>query len=323
MTTPKISVIVPCYNQVNFIREALDSILSQDHSDFEVVVSDDGSTDGTQDVVREYAAAHPGKLVAILHPRNQGITINSNAALSAARGELISLMAGDDVLLPGKLSAQSAVFDRNTRVVLSYHPVEIFDSDTGRILYVTNQRPHEEIRGVEDIILKSGIPGAASVMVRRSAIPPGGFDERIPSVCDWLFFIEVGLQGEVFKVDRVLGRYRKHSSGATAKIGDLLDETLRVLDLALLKHPGAPRLAEICRRGKARYLAGEAFRRMNGDAPRARELAQSAAALDPQNWRYKALAALTRFESVSAAVGPLLNRGKYVIKKLTAYNSEV
>jgi len=313
----KISVIVPCYNQEAFIAQTLDSIVTQDYPHFEVIVADDGSRDGTPRIVREYARRYPGKVVPVLSPVNRGITANSNAALFATTGDLIAAMAGDDLFLPGKLLLQAEVF-ADPQVVLSYHPVEIFESDSGKTLYVTNQRANEDIADYRDIILKSGIPGSASVMVRRSAMPPSGYDSRLKSVSDWLFFIEVALQGSVRKVDKVLGRYRKHATGTTARVADLLDETLLVLDLLIEKHPERPELIEICERGKARYLGGEAFRMLAADRGRAKVLARWAEHLHP-NWRYRML--------VTAATVPLpkwswrlLNRGKYVIKRWLPYN---
>ena len=81
MTTPKVSVIVPIYNQARFIRETVDSVLSQDHPNIELVLSDDGSTDGTSEVLREYAAGEPERVKVVASEREH----RASRARSTAR----------------------------------------------------------------------------------------------------------------------------------------------------------------------------------------------------------------------------------------------
>lgn len=314
-STPKVSVMVLCYNHAHLIRETLDSVLAQDYDNLEIVVADDASTDGSQEILRQYAAGHPGKFVLVFNERNLGITGNSNAAFFACTGDLIAVLAGDDVFSPGKISSQVEEFVKNPEVVLCYHPVEIFESSTNKTLYITDQNPRQDIQNAEGIVLRTGIPGASSVMVRRAACPPRGFDTRLPTVSDWLFFTEVALKGKVAKVNGVFGRYRKHQQGMTNRLAELLDESLYGIDLVVQKHPERPELARICQKGKARYIAGEAFRQMNKNGAYAYRLSQQAVALDPKNFRYRLLLLLCKYKLVVQIVGPLLNRNKYLIKK--------
>jgi glycosyltransferase involved in cell wall biosynthesis len=315
---PKVSVMTLCYNQAHFIRETLDSVLAQDYDNLEIVVADDASTDGSQDILREYAARYPGKFVLVMNERNLGITGNCNAAFFACTGEFIAILGGDDLFLPGKLSAQVEEFEKDPDVALCYHPVEIFNSATNRTLYITNQNPREDTHNAFEIIMRAGIPGASSVMVRRPACPPGGFDVRLPTVSDWLFYIEVALRGKIVKVDRVLGRYRKHGSGASDRSLELLEESLLTLDLVLEKYPGNEELAAACRIGKARYLAGEAYRQFSKNVSLANELLARARELDPQNWKYRLLFEISRCRPLAKATGALLRRTKYMIKRYLA-----
>jgi len=314
-STPKVSVMVVAYNQAHFIRDTLDSILAQDYDNLEIVVADDASTDGTQDIAREYAAKYPDKFVLVLSERNHGITANCNACFFACTGELIATFSGDDLFLPGKIRAQVQEFVRDPEVVFCYHPVEVFDSSTDTTLYVTFQNPREVIRGVEEIIVGGGVPGGCSVMVRRSACPPDGFDVRLPTVSDWLFQIEVALKGKVAKVDQVYGKYRKHRQGTTQRVHEFLNETLRTLDLIVEKHPDRPELVALCRKGKARYLAGEAFRQLTRNIATACKLSRQAVELDPANVRYRVLYLISRFQVLARIMGPMLNSGKYLIKR--------
>lgn len=312
---PKVSVMIITYNQAHFIRETLDSVLSQDYDNLEIVVADDASTDGTQNILKEYAAKYPDKFVLVLNERNLGITGNSNAAFFACKGELIAILGGDDLFLPGKITAQVKEFVQDSAVVLCYHPVEIFQSSTNKTMYITNQNPREDTNSVEEIIVRGGIPGASSIMIRRSACPPDGFDSRLPTVSDWLFPIEVALEGKVKKADAIYGRYRKHGQGASDRTLELLDESLYALDLAVQKHPEHPELVEFCRKGKARYIAGEAFRQLAKNPRTSNKLWQKAIEFNPKDIRLRFFSAIFRFGFIAILAGKLTVRLKYLIKR--------
>ncbi|WP_017714785.1 glycosyltransferase [Kamptonema formosum] len=313
-SNPKVSVIVTVYNLAFFISEALDSVLTQDYDNFEVVVADDASTDGSQEIIKEYLIKYPNKIKLILNESNQGVTANSNTAFFACSGELIAILDGDDIYLPGKIKAQVEKFVQDPEVVLCYHATEIFDSATNKTIYVTNQNPREYTDSAEEIIARGGILTCA-VMVRRSACPPGGFDTRLRDTQDWVFLTEVALKGKVARIDRVLCRYRKHGRGASDRTFELLDQSLRALDIIIENHPERRDFVEICRQGKARYIAGEAFRQLNKNLTLARDLAKQAVELDPTNIRYRIFLFLTQFKPLARISIPLISRMKYIIKR--------
>lgn len=92
-----LSVGVLTYNHLSYIKDCLDSILMQQVDfDFEIVVGDDGSTDGTQDILKGYEAEHPGRFVLLLSQRNEGISRNYQKVLSRCKGEFVALCEGDD-----------------------------------------------------------------------------------------------------------------------------------------------------------------------------------------------------------------------------------
>lgn len=312
---PLVSVLVITYNQAHLIGATLDSALSQEYENLEVVVADDASTDDTPRILREYAARFPERLVVVLNERNLGITGNCNTALAACTGEFIAILGGDDLFLPGKIRAQVKAFVDDRAVVLSYHPVEIFQSETGRTIYVTNQHPREDTRNAKEIIEKCGIPGASSVMVRRSACPAKGFDERIRTAGDWMFMIEVALRGKVVKVDQVLARYRKHAGNIGNQWERYADDFMATLDLVVKEYPEHPELVDVCRRGRARFLAGAAFRQLTGgDTARAQDLLRRAIREDPRSFRYDVCLWASRLPMV----GRIAPHMKYLLKRWVA-----
>jgi glycosyltransferase involved in cell wall biosynthesis len=316
----KVSVMMPTYNAERYVAAALDSILSQDYDNIQIVVCDDASQDKTAEIITAYSVRHPGKITAVINTVNLGVTLNCNKALGLCEGDYISLFAGDDLMLPGKISKQVAVMDGAPDIVLSYHPVEIFDSDTDKTIFTTNQHAREDVYSTEDLLLKGGIPGGCSIMIRRDALPEGLYDARLKTVSDWLFFLEISMAGRLYKIDEVLARYRKHAGGASMQTYGLLEESLLALDYFVEKFDQRPHLKALVARAKARYIAGESFRQLNLDPALALSLASRALGYSPRGLTYIALYALAWANRYVPGGNALIRlsggRLKYLIKRV-------
>jgi len=314
----KVSVMVPAYNAENYLAQALDSILEQDYPNVEIVVADDASRDGTAPILRQYEAKYPGKIRAIYNVSNLGITANCNLALSACDGEYVSLFAGDDVMLPGKLRKQVDYLESHPAAVLCYHPVEIFDSDSGETLFTTNQNAREDIDNTADLLMKGGIPGGCSIMVRQHAIPQGGYDSRLTSVSDWLFFLEISTRGPFVILRETLGRYRKHQGGASQLTLQYMEESLRALDLFLTKHP-KPEYRRLVELAKMRYVAGECYRQLNINSRVALKLADDVLSQPRPPAKYKILWVVCWLNDKVPGMQALISwaslKVKYVLKR--------
>ena len=171
----KVSVCVVTYNQKEYLRECLDGLVGQDlNCGYEIIVGDDASTDGTADLVREYAKKFPHLIVPVLHRKNLGPTKNYVSIHERARGEYICHMDGDDVAYPGKLQKQTDCLDGNKDCVLVWHKVNVFN-DAGEVTKILHNRLNEivDVKEITKIdFLKYGMLGAhSSTMYRRSAAP--------------------------------------------------------------------------------------------------------------------------------------------------------
>ncbi|WP_460152116.1 glycosyltransferase family 2 protein [Pseudomonas sp. S2_B07] len=124
------SVVVSCYNQEDYIEQCLDSILSQEIDfDCEIIVSDDCSTDRTQERIRAYSDRHPGRLKLLLRDKNVGAALNYHGVHKMASGDIVYHFDGDDVMLPGKLQRQYDVFKNNAEVNVVFHKAIYFSDD--------------------------------------------------------------------------------------------------------------------------------------------------------------------------------------------------
>jgi glycosyltransferase involved in cell wall biosynthesis len=276
---PKVSVIVPIYNQAPYIHETVDGVLAQDHPNIELLLSDDGSTDGTTDILREYAAREPERVKVVASERNTGIAGAFNRALDAHTGEYIAWLGGDDVMLPGKLSRQVALLEARPDVMGCCHDAEVFDSDSGtpygRFTEVYNGRRGVRDGGVELLLDPSYLMLPSTMMVRSSAVGDLRFDPRIRVSNDWLFDIALFRRGRIVGLDDVLARYRRHRRNATSETWDALEDALVVLAVADARYPELHRLIRLRRVGA---ILGEASRRLRSGQRRAGLRYMSAAA---------------------------------------------
>lgn len=233
----KVSVAIITYNQRHFLEECLESVLAQDYSELEIVVADDGSTDGSHALLEQYAERHPGRFVLRLSGENRGITATANAAHFACTGDYIAWLGGDDVMLPGKIRRQVELMDQEPNVALCYHDLDAFLSETGERLYLFSEKHRPRQGGVEVAIRHSTFNGGSATMVRRSATPAGGHDPRIQHASDWLYWVEtLAAGGRIAYIDEVLARYRRHSRSVTSQSSQFVRSLLEdhLLSCAIL-----------------------------------------------------------------------------------------
>lgn len=105
---PKVSIILLTYNQANYLKDCIESVFSQSYKDWELIISDNGSSDGTKDILKEYISDPRVKVLA--YESNEFVTLRSNQAFKESRGEFISILYGDDYYLPNKLEDQLNIF---------------------------------------------------------------------------------------------------------------------------------------------------------------------------------------------------------------------
>ena len=153
MTTPRVSVLIPTYRYARYLAEAVDSILAQDFGDFELIISDDCSGDGSREIMEAYAA-RDSRVRIHIHPANIGMVQNWNWCLSQARGEFVKYVFGDDRLArTDALGKMVALLDANAGAVLAVTARDVIDE-------------HSKTVGCMDTLGAPGLHGAAETMFR-------------------------------------------------------------------------------------------------------------------------------------------------------------
>ncbi len=213
MAAPRVSVCIPAYNAGRFIGEAVRSVLDQTFADFELIVRDDASTDGTLD--RLSAFSDPRLRVAA-NPRNVGAEANWNAVVAEARGEFVKVLCSDDLLRPDCLRRQVEALDAagGRGAVLACCRREIIDAG-GRVLMVRGSGAFTGIiPGPEAVrrIVRSGtnpIGEPSAVLFRRAALERAGrFDGSLPYVIDLDLWCRLLLLGPVVALPEALCAFR-------------------------------------------------------------------------------------------------------------------
>lgn len=267
---PKVSHFIIAYNQRAYIEAALQSAVDQDYSELEIIAADDGSVDGTAEIIAEFAARHPHRVIAVLAPVNSGITANCNRALALCSGKYISCQGGDDILLPGKISRQVEWLEEDGKRVMCGHDVRVFFTGVAGVEHILGSGRAGRAGVGAGSIIREGIGSffmGTSMMWRAAATPPVGFDPRIPISSDWKFIIEVvGVEGVWGAVDGVFALYRKHPSNVSSLRRDhIILESCRVVVLLRRQFPGFKRELDLARR-EIFYNLGKLYYRNNSIA---------------------------------------------------------
>jgi dTDP-4-amino-4,6-dideoxygalactose transaminase/glycosyltransferase involved in cell wall biosynthesis len=213
----EVSVILVTYNHERYVGQAIESVLAQEAPfAFELLVTEDCSTDGTRDVVRAYAARHPERIRTFLSERNLCSNEVFTRALRAARGRYVAVLDGDDYWTsPEKLRKQVDYLRAHPECSLCHHDVLVVP--TGPAATTTEPRSFSQTRPPDIAgmphILRDCFVGACSPLFRREAIAelPAWYDEA--ELADWALFIIAAQHGPFGYLHERLGAYRKHERG--------------------------------------------------------------------------------------------------------------
>ena len=208
---PLVSIVVPCFNQGSYLRQAIESVLSQDYSHIELIVLDDGSHDDTQAVLASYA----GRFHHETHS-NTGQARTLNKGWGMSKGEFLSYLAADDFLLPGAVRTSIEKLIADPKIVLTYCDFNVIDPKS-RVLRQVRTREFSYRDLAVRIVCQPG-PG---VFFRRDAFERAGlWDGVLKQIPDYEYWLRLGLEGAFARIPEVLAAYRVHDrSQSFAPVG--------------------------------------------------------------------------------------------------------
>jgi glycosyltransferase involved in cell wall biosynthesis len=224
---PRVSVVVPAYNVERYIQQSMQSVLSQTFRDLELIVVDDGSTDGT----RALALAFDDPRVRVVTQANRGLAGARNGGIRAARGEFIAFLDADDLWREDKLARHVEHFDRRPEVGVSYSQSAFIDDDGVPLHYL--QRPKLTGISARDVFLRNPVGNGSAPVIRAATLkevaycPPDAaqiedwyFDEnfrRTEDVECWMRIV-LTTRWQFEGIDQPLTLYRLNAGGLSADI---------------------------------------------------------------------------------------------------------
>lgn len=238
---PLVSVIMPAYNAAPFILESVATVLSQDYPHLELIVVDDGSSDGTPELVQDLDPR-----VRLLRQRNAGPAAARNRGIAEARGELLAFLDADDLWLPGKLRRQVAFLQAHPEVSIVYGGfLRWFERPDGSFPPLPAPRgedaPDEACEAAQSgwiytALLMDNIVHIITALIRRRVVDEiGSFDPGLQTGEDYDFWLRASRRFQAVKLARTLAFYRMQASSTTQRPRRDNNE-LRVLKAALASH---------------------------------------------------------------------------------------
>jgi glycosyltransferase involved in cell wall biosynthesis len=229
---PLVSVIIIFLNAEGFIQEAIESVFAQVYDTWELLLVDDGSSDGSPDIARVVVEQHPGKVRYLDHPghQNRGMSASRNLGIANAQGEYIAFLDADDVWLPDKLKKQVAILESQPEAGMLYGLSQWWYSWTGNpedsqrdFIHELGVPPDTLIQPPTLLTLfflsqQAAIPNPSNILVRREIFDKvGGFEEILRGMYeDQAFYAKVCLVTPVFASRECWDRYRQHPDSSSA-----------------------------------------------------------------------------------------------------------
>lgn len=297
---PLVSVLIPTYRYARYLSEAIESVLSQDLRDFELIIADDASNDGTAEIIRRYAL-HDSRIRVHVHPKNIGMVANWNWCLQQARGRYVKFLFGDDRLVTAHaLSTLVNLLERcPSSTVAASSRLQIDE--------------HSRVTGLSNDLVRAGfydgrmtvlrclfgnhnfIGEPSAVMFRRN-VTTRGFDARFSHLVDLEMWLHLLLRGNLVYTPEPLCAFRHHDAQQSAVNRHNLSGDLD-MGRIVLDYLGAPELRALSRkypvafrqtRYRAAYYLAKAARRLTAegfrDTSAAFQVAHQVRGTLPKHW---------------------------------------
>jgi len=248
---PLVTVITPAYNRADYLEEVIRSVLAQDYPNLEYIVLNDGSTDGTPEILKRYE----GRIVAESH-RNMGETGTVNKGFRMAQGEIVGVVNSDDPILPGAVRRSVETLQSDRDFLVAYPDWNMIDA-RGEILRTV--RTHEYAY-LDMLRWHHCVPGPGAFFRREVIERLEGRDPQFRYVADFDFWLRAGLLGPFRRIPETLATFRLHTGGATLSgQGARMAEEHICLVKKIFGLPGLPEAVRAVRReafSSAHYVAG-------------------------------------------------------------------
>lgn len=214
---PLVSVIMPAYNAEKYVGQAIESILNQSYKNFEFIIVNDGSIDGTAEIIKNFIKQDK-RIVVIKNEQNIGVTKSLNKALESVKGKYVVRMDADDWSYPERLAAQIELMADNPDVVVSGSYIEVCDRQLKTKYVRKYQLDDKNIR--KHLFRYSPFAHPATIW-RADILKKERYDERINVCQDYELYFRIGKIGKFMNLDKLLLKLRMHERSISTSLSDI------------------------------------------------------------------------------------------------------
>lgn len=286
---PSVSVVIATYNRARFLPETIESVLTQTCRDFELIVVDDGSTDGTLELLRSY-----GERLRVLRQENRGPSAARNLGVRRARGQWIAIQDSDDLCLPDQLEVLLNIAQQQPHLGMVFaNGAYLGGPEHNRDTIIPKGKSRRLARnGVRlvDLFEKSIVRLQAALISRDAFLEIGGLDENFRICMDLDLSFRLFMRYPVAYLDRAVFLYRRHAGNIGQDQERRLLENIRIIEKLVREFPqvkGMLGSGRIARRTAYRYYRLAKGRWKRSDRAGAAEAIRQAASLCPLSLKYR------------------------------------
>jgi glycosyltransferase involved in cell wall biosynthesis len=221
---PRASVILPVHNAERYLRQAVDSVLTQTFPDFEVILLDDGSTDASLRILKQYE--RQDARCRVISRENRGLIATLNEGLALARGEIVLRMDADDVCRPDRFALQIDYLDRHLNCVAVGGVILLTDAEGMPIVEMFKRVTHDDIDSA--MLLGEAAIAHPTAAIRRTALEKvAGYDSTVPHAEDLDLFLRLAEVGQLANLPEVVLEYRQHLASVGYRFSQTQAESVR------------------------------------------------------------------------------------------------
>jgi len=287
--SPAVSVVIATYNRARFLPETIESVLKQSLRDFELIIVDDGSTDGTSQLLKSY-----GDRLRLFYQENRGPSAARNLGVRHSRGRWIAIQDSDDICLPDQLEVLLDYAEKNPHLGMVFaNGAYLRGPEHKRDTIIPREKSSRLARdGVRlvDLFEKSIVRLQAALISRESFLAIGGLDESLRICMDLDLSFRLFMGYPMAYLDRVVFLYRKHGGNIGQDQERRLLENIHIIEKLVREFPqakGALGSGRIARRTAYRYYRLAKGRWKTGDRSGAKEAIRKAISIRPLSLKYR------------------------------------
>lgn len=231
-TGEMVSIVLPTYNRCYCIGRAIDSVLRQTYTDFELLVIDDASTDDTETLIQKIAETD-ARVRYFRQPQNSGASAARNEGIRRAKGSCIAFQDSDDVWKADKLEKQMRILEEDPEIGLVYCMYEGRKKD-GTFVHIPDDSMEKSLLhgDMYRLLLQGNVIGAPTAVVRRECLAKSGlFDEELTCLEDWELFLRIAKEQKIGYVDEPLLFSDLHEGGVSSRAGGYFQARCRMIVL--------------------------------------------------------------------------------------------